>query len=810
MQVADELLSIKCLIVVDSDANGGQRKTNGGKSIYSHTQLLNMADGGELLSQPLTTEGDPESTPASIHFSSGSTGPRKGVVRSHSNFIFLLASQARGPSFTMSLHLPIAHTSGGTSTLRGAIGVTLVISEAFGLSTFLEAVQKHKIQMAILAPSALSEMVKNSDTCAKYNLSSLVQVFVGGAPLPDALKSPGAQVSSTHRSFVIDYEKNCFLKDGVPFRYASGSMDYFRIPRELWRDRLTNLRLSGLNAVQTYIEWSTHEPEPDRYTGLDDIVNYIKMSQDIGLLVILQPGPHISAERDFGGFPYWIMVNSSMPTGETLLGYYDDYISHISKVIRPLLYSNGGPVIMVQVNNKYGTVGCNHDYMASLRDMYKKHLADHVILTTMDSYLDNALECGKTEGVYATVAFCSGEDVRAAFSAQRSVQPGPLVNSEFCIGLPDKWGTRPQSASKEAFLANLKEILDLGASVNIYPFHGGTNFGFTSGASWDDDDYVPFTTSHDFNGVLDESGDTRTYFALRNLLALYLPLPEGTQPRPTQKLAADRVQMYPAASLSNIMAEAKQLTRQYPMTFEQLGVSSGYVVYRTTISFKPSGPTKLSIPGLQDRAQVILDGNLVGILSRQQQMHTMPLVASKGSDLVIVVENQGRISYGKKIAKEIKGIIGNVTFGFTNLTDWTHYYHLKLEAENHTNLINPIRPFNFNKAKPPAMFTGPFTVPLRAKGYDTFLRLDGWGKGVAFINGINIGRYWPDQGPQVTLYVPHPFLRPGATNYVSLFETDRAPCSEYSTCVISFTTAYELNGTTPYSERHILAPFRIY
>ncbi|KAI1304891.1 4-coumarate--CoA ligase [Halotydeus destructor] len=197
-QVADELSSIKCLIVVDIDGNCDERETDGGKPIHSHSQLLKMADGDELLSQPLTTEGDPESTPASIHFSSGSTGPRKGVVRSHSNFTFILASQTpwfeRGPSFIMSLHVPIAHTSGGTSTLRGAAGLTLVISEAFTLSTFLEAVQKHRIQMAILAPSALSDMVKNSATCAKYNLSSLVHVVVGGAPLPDALKGPAAQV----------------------------------------------------------------------------------------------------------------------------------------------------------------------------------------------------------------------------------------------------------------------------------------------------------------------------------------------------------------------------------------------------------------------------------------------------------------------------------------------------------------------------------------------------------------------------------------------------------------------------------------
>ncbi|KAI1304941.1 Beta-galactosidase [Halotydeus destructor] len=446
---------------------------------------------------------------------------------------------------------------------------------------------------------------------------------------------------------------------------------------------------------------------------------------------------------------------------------------------------------MVQVENEYGTHGNDTIYTTWLRDAMKAYLVDDVVLFTTDTILD--AKKGKIDGAYGTVDFgADASDVEFFFSL-RSEPRGPFVNSEYYVGWIDRWSQPHETRSTELAVNTLKNMLDLGASVNIFLFHGGTNFGFKSGANGLDNPVVP--TSYDWDAPLSEAGDpTGKYFALRGLIGQYLPLPRGSLPTTAAKFELDSVHMYPSYSLADIIkAQSSEFTSQFPMTFEQLGVDGGYVIYRTTVNFQASDPSLLSIAGLRDRAHVILDGQLVGILSRYGEVSSMPLRARKGSDLFILVENQGRFCYGQQVVTDhTKGILGNVTLGSVVLTKWTHHYHLKLDGP-----VDHLRVRSEPFLSVPAVYGGAFMVPEGSNGLDTFLRLDGWGKGVAFVNGVNIGRYWPDEGPQVTLYLPHVWLRPNHVNYIYIFETDRSPCMLKSACVVSLTGTHVLNGTTP-------------
>ncbi|KAI1304945.1 Beta-galactosidase [Halotydeus destructor] len=608
-------------------------------------------------------------------------------------------------------------------------------------------------------------------------------------------------VAASWRTFVIDYDNNRFLKDGQPFRYISGEVQYYRVPRELWRDRLTKLRLAGFNAVQTYIEWSTHEPEPGFFVQLEDITDFIKVAQQLGLLVILRPGPYICSERDFGGFPYWLLRdNAAMAIRSrdpSYLRLVDRYLRNVLPLIRPLLYSNGGPVIMVQVENEYGLDFDDKVYTSWLRDAMKTYLADEVVLFTTDTVGDLLNGKGKIDGVYATVDFGTDVDVRASFAAQRLVEPkGPLVNSEFYISWFDQWSEPHQTTSTDKAVKALKDILDTGASVNVFTFVGGTNFGFKNGAEGSPGSlYQSVTTSYDFDALLTEAGDpTEKYFAMRTLIGHYLPLPNGTLPTISPKFKMDAVQMHQSLSLADMMLNcSQQFTALYPLTFEQLRVDGGYVIYRTTINFRASDPSLLSVPGIRDRAQVILNGQLVGTLSTQQTVFSLPLRVPMGSELIILVENQGRLSIGPQMALgSTKGILGNVTLGLNTLTTWTHHYNLGSGCYD-----RKIRYLAKPTLLAPAVYSGSFVIPTASRGLDTFLRLDGWCKGVAYVNGINLGRYWPDEGPQVTLYVPGVWLRPGSLNYITLFETEQAPCATVAACYVSFVDQPLIRGGTP-------------
>nr|XP_053646960.1 beta-galactosidase-like [Cherax quadricarinatus] len=302
-----------------------------------------------------------------------------------------------------------------------------------------------------------------------------------------ALKS-----SDADRTFVIDYENDQFLKDGEPFQYISGSIHYFRVIPSNWRDRLKKMRMAGFNALQTYVEWSSHEPEPGVYdfTGMLDLESFLKMAQEEDLVVILRLGPFIDAERDMGGLPYWLLnKNPDMrlrSSDSSYLTYVDDWYGNVLlPKIKPLLYENGGPVIMLQVENEYGSYpDCDFAYTSHLRDLVRQGVGDNVVLFTTDGDGASYLKCGKIPGVYSTVDFGSGGDAKKSFAAMRLFEPhGPLVNSEYYPGWLDHWGEPHSTLDSEVIAKTLDDMLALNASVNMYVFHGGTSFGLTAAAN---------------------------------------------------------------------------------------------------------------------------------------------------------------------------------------------------------------------------------------------------------------------------------------------------------------------------------------
>ncbi|XP_008409997.1 beta-galactosidase [Poecilia reticulata] len=612
----------------------------------------------------------------------------------------------------------------------------------------------------------------------------------------------------TSPSFSVDYENNCFRKDGEQFRYISGSIHYNRIPRAYWKDRLLKMYMAGLNAIQTYIPWNYHEETPGQYnfSGDRDVEYFLKLAQDIGLLVILRPGPYICGEWDMGGLPAWLLNKKNI----VLRSSDPDYIAAVDKwmgkllpMMKPYLYQNGGPIITVQVENEYGSYfTCDYDYMRHLTKLFRAQLGDEVVLFTTDGAGVNYLKCGSIQGLYATVDFGPGANITAAFAAQRHAEPyGPLVNSEFYTGWLDHWGSRHSVVSSAVVAKSLSQMLAVEANVNLYMFIGGSNFGYWNGAN---SPYAAQPTSYDYDAPLSEAGDlTEKYFAIRDVIRMYSKVPEGPIPPTTPKYAYGSVKMQ---KLQTVLSAVETLSfsgpvkSTYPQTFTDLNQSFGFVLYRTTLPVNCSQPTPLSSPlnGVHDRAYVSVDGVAVGVLERNKVL-SVNVTGNAGSQVDILVENMGRINYGKDI-NDFKGLVSNLNLGQSPLTGWT-MYSLSIDEAVRQGLLGEQSPTQRDPGQPatlslPAFYNGSFIIPdgIPDLPQDTYVKLPGWKKGQIWINGFNLGRYWPARGPQVTLFVPASILSTAAPNNVTVLELEADPCSSLP-CTIEFTNTPILNAT---------------
>ncbi|XP_054717732.1 beta-galactosidase-like [Uloborus diversus] len=609
------------------------------------------------------------------------------------------------------------------------------------------------------------------------------------------------------RKFTVDYENNCFLKDGKPFRYVSGSIHYFRVPPEFWHDRIYKMKMAGLNAIQTYVEWSGHEPEPGTYNfdGYYDLPKFLKTAHDLDMLVILRAGPFIDAERDMGGLPYWLLrIDPNMKFRSydaSYIKYVDNWYSILLQRIEPYLYNNGGPIITVQIENEYGSTGiCDAQYKSHLRDFFNVHLKGQVVLFTTDGSSQSALMCGKTDQVLSTVDFGSGANVSEIFNYVRWQQAsGPLVNSEFYPGWLDHWGAPHAEVDSKGIVKTLTEILMHNASVNVYMFHGGTSFGFGAGSNLGDT-FQACPTSYDYDAPLSEAGDpTPKYFAMREAIGKFLPLPPGPLPEPAPKMSIPPIALKKVASIWDYASvNNNPVVSPFPLSFENLSHPYGFVLYSSTVDFIPSDPAVLTVKGIADRAYVYVKKVLQGILSREHKIETIPIKVLQGETIDILVENEGRVCFGNGI-NDRKGIFQNVTLGSKNLRKWTMTPIPLDEAslrEINSNILLNKKEYSLHA---PAFYSGEFVLQNKTS-YDTFLHLQGWHKGVAFLNNFNLGRYWPIVGPQVTLYAPSVLFKPPPEkNKIVLLELEHAPCSNQKYCTVEFVQNPTVNGTTPTS-----------
>ncbi|VXB95766.1 Beta-galactosidase [Arthrobacter sp. 9V] len=565
-----------------------------------------------------------------------------------------------------------------------------------------------------------------------------------------------------------------FLLNDRPFRILSGAIHYFRVHPDLWADRIEKARLMGLNTIETYVPWNEHSPSPGAFVadGALDLGRFLDLVADSGMHAIVRPGPYICAEWDNGGLPAWLFTDPTVGVRSSEPGYLaavSSYMEAVLALVVPRQITQGGPVIMFQIENEYGAYGSDKAYLQHLVDLSKR-LGVDIPLFTCDQPFGTMIEDGSLPELHKTGTFGSRSLERLGFLRER--QPtGPLMCAEFWNGWFDNWGTHHHTTDAAVSAAELDALLTAGASVNIYMFHGGTNSGFTNGANHKGI-YEPTITSYDYDAPLSEDGHpTAKYFAFRDVIAKHFPVPAevpvGRVPAPASTVSVSATTPLLSAAAATSLATSLAPGAVPPV--EMTGQYRGFYLYEVSL---PAGGV-LSFSEVRDRAQFFLDGVPVGVLSREQGERA--IVIPGGGRLQVLLEDQGRVNYGQRIG-EAKGLIGPALLNGVEVLDWKvgAVDLASLDAFRTTALPLPAGDVDAGVGGPSISF-----ATFEADGpRDRFLRLDGWTKGNAFINGFNLGRYW-SRGPQRTLYVPGPLIREGA-NELAILELHGSATREVS------------------------------
>ncbi|XP_069904519.1 beta-galactosidase-1-like protein 2 isoform X2 [Oryctolagus cuniculus] len=571
-----------------------------------------------------------------------------------------------------------------------------------------------------------------------------------------------------HRQLGLQAKGQNFMLEDSTFWIFGGSMHYFRVPKEYWRDRLLKMKACGLNTLTTYVPWNLHEPERGKFdfSGNLDLEAFVLMAAEIGLWVILRPGPYICSEIDLGGLPSWLLQDSGMRLRTTYKGFteaVDLYFDHLMSRVVPLQYKHGGPIIAVQVENEYGSYNKDPAYMPYIKRALEDRGIVELLLTSDNK---DGLSKGVVPGVMATINLQSHVELQSLTTFLLSVKGiQPKMVMEYWTGWFDSWGGPHNILDSSEVLQTVSAIVDAGASINLYMFHGGTNFGFINGAMHFQE-YKSDVTSYDYDAVLTEAGDyTAKYSKLRDFFGSVSGAPLPPPPDLLPKMSYEPMTPAFYLSLWDALQYLEPIRSEKPINMENLpvnngnGQSFGYILYETAIA--SSGVLRGLV---RDRGQVFLNTVSIGFMDYKTTKIVIPLTQGYAM-LRILVENRGRVNYGDNIDDQRKGLIGNLYLDDSPLKKFK-IYSLDLKK----SFFNR---FGVDKWTPvpevpvfPAFFLGGLSVsptPL-----DTFLKLEGWEKGVVFINGRNLGRYW-NIGPQKTLYLPGVWLDKGM-NQVIIFE----------------------------------------
>ena len=565
-----------------------------------------------------------------------------------------------------------------------------------------------------------------------------------------------------------------FLLDGQRFQIRCGEIHAARVPREYWRNRLQMAKAMGLNTVCAYLFWNQIEPKPGQFNwnGQADVAEFCRIAQEEGLWVILRPGPYACAEWEMGGTPWWMLKEDGVKLRSTDPRYLEPakaYLKEVGRVLGPLQITHGGPIIMAQVENEYGFFGKDKEYIRDLKNALVDAGFD---VPLFQCNPPDEMRNGMLTDLFQAGNF--GSDVEKNFAKVRQIQPtGPLICSEFYPGWFDTWGQPHHTGKPENYLPNLKLMLDMGASFSIYMAHGGTTFGLWSGC---DRPFKPDTSSYDYDAPISEAGwPTEKFYETRALFAKYLlpgeTLPDVPPTNPVVAFAPVTLKEF-APVFDNLPAPVADET---PRSMEKYDQGYGCILYRTKIP--AGGATTLEAAAIHDFGYVFVDGKRIGILDRRSAKAQIVLPArEKESQLDVLVEPMGRINFGPEML-DPKGLIAPVKLGGEVLQGW-QIFNLPLDDQMlaglkfrtiGTPVSDPARSENDyqragSETGAPAFWRGAFTLE---KVGDTFLDLRGWSKGVVWVNGICLGRFW-NIGPLQTAYLPGCWLHAGKNEIVIL------------------------------------------
>ena len=578
---------------------------------------------------------------------------------------------------------------------------------------------------------------------------------MGGLLLPMATTAQTSAAAPATRFAIGD---NDFLLDGRPLQIRCGEMHFARVPREYWTHRLKAIKAMGLNTVCAYLFWNYHEWREGRYdwNGQRDAAEFCRLAQQEGLWVILRPGPYACAEWEMGGLPWWLLKNPGDAFLRTREAAFVQparrWMAEVGRVLGKQQITNGGPILMVQVENEYGFFGEDLDYMREMRAML---LGAGFEVTLFQCNPTNAVVKSHIDGLFDVVNF--GSDPVAGFKELDKVQKGPRMCGEYYSGWFDTWGAPHRRGSANGAVADIQTMLKMNGSFSLYMAHGGTTFGLWGGC---DRPFRPDTSSYDYDAPISEAGWTGEKFqTYRDGIKPHLHAGETLPPAPPQNplIAIAPFAFKQSSPVLAALSAAAVIKAVSPQPIEQYDISRGLVSYRVTL---PAGPAAtLEAAKVRDLAWVHVDGKQVGTMDTRHRRFSVDLPArSKPATLEILLYTIARVNFGVEI-HDRKGLHGPVLLGGQPLENW-EIRAIDFDADG----VLPPLTWRTGRSAGPAFWRGGFDA---AHTGDTFLDMSGWGQGIVWVNGRCLGRYW-SIGPTQTMYLPGPWIQRGRNEVVVL------------------------------------------
>lgn len=575
------------------------------------------------------------------------------------------------------------------------------------------------------------------------------------------------------------WDSKTFYVNGQSYQIIGGQIDPQRVPRKYWAQRIQMAKAMGLNTIFSYLYWHHIEPHQGHFnfTGNNDIAAWYQEIQNAGMKAVLRPGPYICGEREWGGLPGWLSQISGMKirsNNSPFLTAAGNYLAKVGAQLQSALESVGGPILMVQIENEYGYVGSDHSYTNALSNLLKTSFPNTRQYTN-DGAQSGAIKSGQVPGALSVI---DGTDSKGGFTLRDQTitdqsSLGPLMNGEYWIRWFDNWGPHNGHSSydgdasgRAGRASELDWVLSNGHHFSIYMFHGGTSFAFGSG-SGGPNPITPFTTSYDYGAPLDETGrPSSIYTDFRKTLIKYSPNAPAVPSTPSI-MAVPEFTLTPMQGLFDSLPTPR--VSSSPLSMEATGQVFGYILYESIVTNTASGKIQPGSGAPRDRVIVYVNGQKKGVIDAiYKTPATVNINVVKGDKLWLLVENQGRVDNG--FSDQTKGIVGDVTIGSTKITNWNHY-NFPLETAPSLSGTKSV-----TSNGPPVWYRGTFTTSQTGMAADTFLSLPGGVKGVVFVNGYNLGRYWTI-GPQQELFVPGCYLSSNAANEVLVLELEPGTAS---------------------------------